>query len=113
MKLSSVIYFLFLITFQTVVAQKNEEEGRFTASVIAGINFSQIDGDEDGTYSKVGFNGGARGGVRFGKNMELKSKKNNCTKTNKTLHDGHSKQNISKHKYVPHEERKQTNNSQQ
>ena len=47
------------------------EEGRFTASIVAGVNFSQIDGDEDASYSKVGFNGGARGGVRFGDKMEL------------------------------------------
>ena len=60
-----------LIQHLTQKLQKNEKERRFTAAVVMGINISQIDGDEDGTYSKVGFNGGARGGVRFGKNMEL------------------------------------------
>lgn len=73
MKLStSVILFLFFIS-QIVVAQKDKdkEEGRFTAAIVAGISLSQIDGDEDASYSKVGFNGGARGGVRFGDKMEL------------------------------------------
>lgn len=71
MKLSLIISVLFFSVIQAVVAQKGEEEGRFTASIVAGINLSQIDGDEDGSYSKVGFNGGARGGVRFGDRMEL------------------------------------------
>lgn len=53
------------------LAQDNKEEGRFTASVIAGVSFSQIDGDDDASYSKVGANVGARGGVRFGDKMEL------------------------------------------
>ncbi len=71
MKLSTIIIFLFCCTIQTMLAQKDKEEGRFTATIVAGINISQVDGDEDGVYSKVGFNGGARGGVRFGKKMEL------------------------------------------
>lgn len=71
MKLSTIILFSFCTIAHSLFAQSNEEEGRFTASIIAGINISQIDGDEDGSYSKVGFNGGARGGVRFGERMEL------------------------------------------
>lgn len=72
MKLSVIILFLLCGTLHTLSAQKGDnEEGIFTASIIAGANFSQIDGDEDGAYSKVGFNGGARGGVRFGDRMEL------------------------------------------
>jgi hypothetical protein len=70
MKLSVIILFLLCSTLHTLSAQ-NDEEGRFTATIIAGANISQIDGDEDGAYSKVGFNGGARGGVRFGDRMEL------------------------------------------
>ena len=71
MKLSVIILFLICGVLHSLSAQKNEEEGRFTATIVAGINISQIDGDEDGAYSKVGFNGGARGGVRFGDRMEL------------------------------------------
>lgn len=70
MKLSIIILFLLCGILSTLSAQ-NEDEGRFTASIVAGVNFSQIDGDEDAAYSKVGFNGGARGGVRFGDRMEL------------------------------------------
>lgn len=70
MKISVIILFLLCGTLSYLSAQDNEE-GRFTASIVAGANFSQIDGDEDASYSKVGFNGGARGGVRFGNRMEL------------------------------------------
>jgi len=70
MKLSVIILFLLCGFLHTLSAQ-NDEEGIFTATLLAGANFSQIDGDEDGAYSKVGFNGGARGGVRFGDRMEL------------------------------------------
>ena len=52
-------------------AQINDDDGRFTATILAGAAFTQIDGDEDGSYSKVGFIGGVRGGVVFGPRMEL------------------------------------------
>jgi hypothetical protein len=71
MKLSTITIFLFFFTIQMLLAQKDKEEGRFTATIVAGVNISQIDGDEDGVYGKVGFNAGARGGVRFGDKMEL------------------------------------------
>lgn len=71
MKYSYLFFLLFLTNSLFAQGNKKDEEGRFTASIIAGINISQIDGDEDGSYSKVGFNGGARGGVRFGERMEL------------------------------------------
>jgi len=71
MKLSTITIFLFFFTIQLLVAQKDNEEGRFTAALVAGVSLSQIDGDDDASYSKVGFNGGARGGVRFGDKMEL------------------------------------------
>ncbi|WP_052596865.1 outer membrane beta-barrel protein [Aureispira sp. CCB-QB1] len=71
MKLSIIIILLLGSFVHNLSAQTKEEEGRFTASIVAGVNFSQIDGDEDAAYSKVGFNGGARGGVRFGDRMEL------------------------------------------
>lgn len=71
MKLYALVLLFMFLTIQTVDAQKDKEEGRFTAAIVAGISLSQIDGDEDASYSKVGFNGGARGGVRFGDKMEL------------------------------------------
>jgi hypothetical protein len=68
-------FLLVLISFfgatALLCAQINEEDGRFTATVIAGAAFTQIDGDEDGSYSKVGFIGGVRGGILFGPRMEL------------------------------------------
>jgi hypothetical protein len=70
MKLSILLIVLSIST-QGLFAQKDKEEGRFTASIIAGVSFSQIDGDDDASYSKVGVNVGARGGVRFGQKMEL------------------------------------------
>lgn len=71
MKISIITLLLLFTVLHTLSAQNDDEEGLFTASIIAGINFSQIDGDEDAGYSKVGFNGGARGGIRFGDRMEL------------------------------------------
>lgn len=50
---------------------QDDETARFTAYVLAGVNISQIDGDAAWGYTKVGFNGGARGGVNFGEKMEL------------------------------------------
>lgn len=67
----SLVLISLLISTQLLLAQNKEEEGRFTATIIAGAAFTQIDGDEDGSYSKVGFIGGARGGVVFGPRMEL------------------------------------------
>lgn len=71
MKLTLFITVLFCAVFQSTWAQGSKDEGRFTAAIVAGISLSQIDGDNDASYSKVGFNGGARGGVRFGDKMEL------------------------------------------
>lgn len=71
MKLSTIVLFFLCSLSHHLFAQNDDDEGRFTASIVAGVNFSQIDGDEDAAYSKVGFNGGARGGVRFGDRMEL------------------------------------------
>jgi len=70
MQFSYLLFFVFTSSVLWAQADKNDER-RFTASIVAGVNISQIDGDEDGSYSKAGFNGGARGGVRFGKRMEL------------------------------------------
>lgn len=71
MRLLFCVLTFFIGVNQGLWAQGNQDDARFTAAIIAGINISQIDGDEDGSYSKIGFNGGARGGVRFGDKMEL------------------------------------------
>ncbi len=60
-----------LLGTSTFLFAQNDDDNRFTATIIAGVAFTQIDGDEDGSYSKVGFIGGARGGVKFGPRMEL------------------------------------------
>lgn len=66
-----LIFVSLLLGSSLLFAQTKEEEGRFTATIVAGAAFTQIDGDEDGSYSKVGFIGGARGGINFGPRMEL------------------------------------------
>lgn len=71
MKRIIIISTLFFCFTQLLIAQKEQEEGIFTAAIVAGISLSQIDGDDDASYSKVGMNIGARGGVKFGEKMEL------------------------------------------
>ncbi|MGH1334870.1 MAG: porin family protein [Aureispira sp.] len=66
-----LVFIPFLLGTVLLSAQSKEEEGRFTATIIAGAAFTQIDGDEDASYSKVGFIGGVRGGVILGPRMEL------------------------------------------
>jgi len=51
----SVFLFLFILTVQQIHAQ------RFRAGVVAGLNASQIRGDDTGGYNKLGFVGGLRG----------------------------------------------------
>lgn len=53
------------------VQAQNDDEGRFTATLAAGVAFTQIDGDEDAGFNKVSFNGGVRGGMRLGDAWEL------------------------------------------
>lgn len=53
------VFFIILLNLLFVcsaIAQRN-----FSGGLIAGLNFSQIDGDQAGGYSKVGLNGGIRG----------------------------------------------------
>ena len=73
MKTFFILSLLVLSQAVSVYSQSREdrEEARFTAYVVAGANFSQIDGDAAWGYTKVGFNGGARGGINFGEKMEL------------------------------------------
>lgn len=68
-KIIPIIVLLFL--YSGWAQAQDDEEGRFTATLAAGIAFTQIDGDEDAGFNKVSFNGGVRGGVRFGDAWEL------------------------------------------
>jgi hypothetical protein len=60
-----------LLLVATCTIAQSDEEGRFTATVLVGMNISQIDGDAVAGYNKIGLNGGVRGGIRFGKKIEL------------------------------------------
>lgn len=68
-KIIPIAVLLFLISW--CAQAQNDEEGRFTATLAAGVAFTQIDGDEAAGFNKVSFNGGVRGGVRFGDAWEL------------------------------------------
>ena len=70
MKTTISLIALLLFTLSWSHAQ-NDDEGRFTATLLAGVCFSQIDGDEDAGFNKAGLNAGVRGGVRFGEAWEL------------------------------------------
>jgi len=65
-------YILIIILF---FAQSTLKAQRFSASVLAGINMSQIDGDNLAGYNKLGINAGlgvdARINEQFGLGMEL------------------------------------------
>lgn len=46
-------------------ASNGQSDGRFGAAILAGANFSQIDGDAYAGYKKVGINAGVRGTVEI------------------------------------------------
>lgn len=54
-----LIFFILFLTF-SAIAQPSTEGRRFIAGIVAGVNMSQIDGDELVGYDQLGFNGGAR-----------------------------------------------------
>lgn len=60
-----------LLAMTYLAAAQSDDEGRFTATVVAGMNISQIDGDAVAGYNKIGLNAGVRGGVRLGRKVEL------------------------------------------
>ncbi len=62
--------FILLLLVQQMNAQKDDKR-RFTATLVAGVNISQIDGDAAWGYSKAGLNAGVRGGIIFSENVEL------------------------------------------
>lgn len=60
-----------LLTMSTLLTAQDSDEGRFSATLILGMNISQIDGDDAYGYGKIGLNTGVRGGIRLGKRAEL------------------------------------------
>lgn len=60
-----------LLAMTYLATAQSDDEGRFTATVVAGMNISQIDGDAVAGYNKIGLNAGVRGGVRLGRKVEL------------------------------------------
>lgn len=50
---------------------EKDRERRFNAAVVAGLNFSQIDGDAIAGYHKVGISAGGRAGIKLAKRWEL------------------------------------------
>lgn len=69
MKYASVLLLFFFVW--THVNAQVDDERRFTAAVVAGMNLSQIDGDGYSGYHKIGMNLGARGGVILAKRWEM------------------------------------------
>jgi len=68
-------HFLFILTglilSTTYLFAQESEERRFTGSIVAGINGSQIDGDLTAGYNKVGLSVGARAGAVLAPKWEL------------------------------------------
>jgi hypothetical protein len=64
-----IILFFTLVQSYLLIAQAPEER-TFSATIIAGFNASQIDGDESAGYNKLGLNVGARAGIILGKRWE-------------------------------------------
>jgi hypothetical protein len=60
-----------LILFQAyIVLAQSPAQRTFSATIVAGFNASQIDGDQTAGYRKLGLNLGARAGVILGKRWE-------------------------------------------
>lgn len=56
-------YFLFLVAFNTFITEGVLAQNRFKASLMAGSNFSQIQGDQQDGYNKQGINLGISGSM--------------------------------------------------
>lgn len=54
-----------------LMAQEKDDFRRFSATILAGINLAQMDGDGVAGYKKIGANVGARGGITFSRRIEL------------------------------------------
>jgi hypothetical protein len=60
-----------LFWIQTLSAQFQSTDRRFLGGIVAGLNLSQIDGDAEAGFNKMGLNVGARGGVILSKKWEI------------------------------------------
>ena len=60
-----------IVVFFGVLFSVNAQERRFTASIIAGVNAAQIDGDELAGFHRLGLTGGLRGGYDFSEKTDL------------------------------------------
>lgn len=59
-------YIFVLLMLAGVACGTANAQQRFDASVFAGLNFSQIDGDGDGSYNRMGLRGGVGTSFFFG-----------------------------------------------
>ncbi len=59
-------YFLVALLIASAACTTASAQQRFDASVFAGLNFSQIDGDGDGSYNRMGLRGGVGTSFFFG-----------------------------------------------
>lgn len=64
-------YFLFLSIILLLTAKTSQAQGRFKVGAVAGINFSQIDGDNFSGYKKTGIGGGLRAGILLTEQFRL------------------------------------------
>ncbi|MCP4443476.1 MAG: PorT family protein [Aureispira sp.] len=65
------IIYLGLSINTSAQSSENNRERRFNAAIVAGLNFSQIDGDAIAGYHKVGMSVGGRAGIKLAERWEL------------------------------------------
>lgn len=66
-----VLLILGLALAGTSFAQFKATEQRFLGGIVAGLNFSQIDGDAEAGFNKMGVNAGVRGGFILSKRWQI------------------------------------------
>lgn len=68
-EIASLRFAAFAMT--VLVAMTSQAQQRFEAAVIIGFNASQVDGDQNPGFTKLGFNGGLKAYTRLGKYLSL------------------------------------------
>jgi hypothetical protein len=71
MKKIWIACWLIITALSTMQAQQKEQWPRFKAAIIAGMNLSQVDGDDKAGYRKIGLNTGIQGIVVLHPRWEL------------------------------------------
>ena len=66
---SRKLFFLFIVSFSLIVSKQSFSQ-HILGAVSAGVNLSQVDGDEVYGFKKVGFNGGPSVIIPFGKDKK-------------------------------------------